>query len=114
MATTSTKSEWLVIIPDKPGSLATRFAVRSYGLSNLCVEPFRVSGVWKMGGPMLHELPANEEPSSLKVIGSTIVCVAESKEEIMEMLKRDVYVDRGVWDLERVQMWPVSLVTAIL
>ncbi|CCF39902.1 hypothetical protein CH063_10613 [Colletotrichum higginsianum] len=112
MATTSTKSEWLVIIPDKPGSLATRFAVRSTHLKG--VQPFRDSGVWKMGGPILHELPANEEPSSLKVLGSTIVCVAESKEEIMEMLKRDVYVDRGVWDLERVQMWPVSLVMAIL
>ncbi|GJC98696.1 hypothetical protein ColKHC_07522 [Colletotrichum higginsianum] len=73
------------------------------------VQPFRDSGVWKMGGPILHELPANEEPSSLKVLGSTIVCVAESKEEIMEMLKRDVYVDRGVWDLERVQMWPGTI-----
>ncbi|TKW52582.1 hypothetical protein CTA1_6802 [Colletotrichum tanaceti] len=59
------------------------------------VEPFRDSSVWKMSGPIVHDLPANEEPSRrLNVIGSTNVCVAESKEGIMEMLKRDVYVDR--------------------
>ncbi|OHW93823.1 hypothetical protein CSPAE12_07548, partial [Colletotrichum incanum] len=60
---------WLVIIPDKPGSLAKRFA---YGL------------------------PDNDEPLSLEIRISIIVYVAEANKEFMEMLESGVYVERGV------------------
>lgn len=55
-----------------------------------------------MGGAVLTEVPADDEPSSLQFAGSTIIAVAESKEEVLEILKKDVYAQTGVWDVENV------------
>lgn len=98
------KFEWLVIVPDVPGTLAKRMEVRPVHFAGL--KRFDATGSFKMGGALLDEIPANDEPSSLKINGSTLVLDAASKEEIMEMLKADVYAKEGVWDLEKVQMWP--------
>lgn len=35
--------------------------------------------------------------------------VAESREEVLEILKGDIYTRTGVWDLDKIQIWPVSL-----
>ncbi|KAL8348631.1 hypothetical protein RB598_001750 [Gaeumannomyces tritici] len=70
------------------------------------LKRFDDTGNLKMGGALLEEIPADDEPSSLKINGSTLVVEATSKEEIMEILKGDVYTREGVWDLEKVQMWP--------
>ena len=51
---------------------------------------------------MLHEVPKDDDPKSLKFAGSALIVVAESKEEVLDLLKKDVYVDAGVWDLENV------------
>jgi hypothetical protein len=53
-------------------------------------------------GAVLEEVPKDDDPSSLKFAGSTLVCVAESKEEIVELLKKDIYAQKGVWDVEKV------------
>lgn len=37
-----------------------------------------------------------------------MLAVAESKEEVIEALKKDVYYTNKVWDWEKVQIWPVS------
>ncbi len=34
--------------------------------------------------------------------GSTVIIVAESKEEILETLRKDVYAKEGVWDVDNV------------
>jgi len=41
--------------------------------------------------------------------GSIIVVEASSKEEIMEVLKRDVYYHNGVWDLDKAQITPLMI-----
>lgn len=51
---------------------------------------------------MLTEVPADDEPSSLQFAGSTLVATASSKEEVMEILKKDIYAQSGVWDVEKV------------
>lgn len=48
-------------------------------------------------------MPADDEVSSMKFAGSTIVVVAESRQAVLDMLKDDVYVKSGVWDLEKVR-----------
>ncbi|KAL8352001.1 hypothetical protein RB601_002362 [Gaeumannomyces tritici] len=98
------KFEWLVVVPDVPGTLAKRMEVRATHFADL--KRFDATGNLKMGGALLEEIPADDEPSSLKINGSTLVVEATSKEEIMEILKGDVYTREGVWDLEKVQMWP--------
>jgi uncharacterized protein len=39
-------------------------------------------------------------------MGSTLVCWAESKEQIIEELKKDIYTTSGVWDVDKVQIYP--------
>lgn len=38
----------------------------------------------------------------MKFHGSTIMVVAESRQAVIDLLKEDVYVKSGVWDLEKV------------
>lgn len=37
-----------------------------------------------------------------------MLALAESKEEVIEQLKKDVYSTSGVWDWDKVQVHPVS------
>lgn len=53
-------------------------------------------------GAILEDMPANDEVSSMKFAGSTIIVVAESREAVLDALRGDVYVKSGVWDLEKV------------
>lgn len=53
-------------------------------------------------GAVLTEVPADDEPTSLKFAGSTVVVIAESKEEIITMMKNDIYGKTGVWDIDNV------------
>jgi uncharacterized protein YciI len=95
-----TKYEWLVVVPDKPGTLAKRLEVRPTHFANL--DPKVESGLFKMGGAILTEVPKDDKPESMKFCGSTLVVVAESREEVMEALKKDIYSESGVWDLDSV------------
>lgn len=45
--------------------------------------------------------------------GSAMLAVAESAEVVLEHLKRDVYCTSGVWDLDKVQIYPVSFPSVI-
>ncbi|KAF4969860.1 hypothetical protein FSARC_3018 [Fusarium sarcochroum] len=64
------KPYFLVIIPDKPGSASLR--------------------------------TENESPRQAayggNIVGSCVIWSAESKEEVLETLRKDVYVEKGVWD----------------
>jgi len=44
-----------------------------------------------------------EAPSML---GSTLIAVAETREEVLEKIRSDVYAKEGVWDVEKLQIWP--------
>lgn len=59
-----------------------------------------------MGGATLdEELKDGEGP---KINGSVMMACAESKEEVLAALKEDVYSTSGVWDWEKVRIYPVS------
>lgn len=49
---------------------------------------------------MLEDVP--KEGSPLKINGSVMMAVASSKEEVLEKIKKDVYADKGVWDMDKV------------
>lgn len=55
-----------------------------------------------MTGALLNSVPKDDEASSLDFMGSTLVCIAESKEQIVDQLNKDVYAKSGVWDVEKV------------
>ncbi|OAA56851.1 Dimeric alpha-beta barrel [Cordyceps fumosorosea ARSEF 2679] len=106
MSTSSTpaKFEFLVIVPDKPGTLQKRLEVRATHLAN--VKPLVANGTYKMGGAVLNSVPEGADPSAFDFHGSSLVAVAESKEAVLEQLKNDIYVTSGVWDLEKAQIFP--------
>lgn len=54
-------------------------------------------------------MPADDEVSSMKFAGSTLMVVAESRQAVVDMIKDDVYVRSGVWDLEKVMIWPAKI-----
>ena len=46
-----------------------------------------------------HPMPGDDPP---KMNGSALIAVAESKEDVLALLKEDIYSTSGVWDLARV------------
>ncbi|KAK4040305.1 hypothetical protein C8A01DRAFT_35728 [Parachaetomium inaequale] len=99
------KMEWLVVIPDFPGVHEKRLAVRPQHFANL--GPAKESGLFQMGGAVLNDVPTSDDPSTFSFAGSTIVMQAASRDEIKEVLRKDVYASTGVWDVENAQMWPL-------
>ena len=57
-------------------------------------------------GAMFDKHPAEGEPAQFR--GSMIVYSAGSAEEVREIIDQDIYATSGVWDLEKVQIIPVS------
>jgi hypothetical protein len=57
-----------------------------------------------MGGAVLNEVPEGTDPSKYSFAGSTIVVQAASREEVKEILRRDIYAQSGVWDVENVSL----------
>ncbi|EFZ01976.2 Dimeric alpha-beta barrel [Metarhizium robertsii ARSEF 23] len=96
--------EFLVILPDKPGVKEKRLEVRPTHFKNM--TPHVESGDWKMGGALLNEVPADDNAANFDFFGSTVVCKGESKEAVLEQLKKDVYATSGVWDVEKIQIYP--------
>lgn len=57
-----------------------------------------------MGGAVLNEVPTSDDPAGFSFAGSTMVVLASSRDEIKEILRRDVYASSGVWDVDNVSL----------
>jgi uncharacterized protein len=66
--------------------------------------PRSKTGQVVMGGSYLSDVPKEGETPDM--IGSSLIVVASTKEEVMELLAGDIYTRSGVWDLDKVQVWP--------
>ncbi|KAL9063605.1 MAG: hypothetical protein Q9157_008160 [Trypethelium eluteriae] len=96
------KPEWLVILPDNPGTSDTWRSVREEHLA--AVKQHFDAGLFRLGGAYFH--PREESEAPLQVRGSVVIACAESKEEVVEVLKRDVFTTSGVWDWGKVEIYP--------
>lgn len=66
------------------------------------MKPLAESKFFVFGGASLDEpLKEGEGP---KINGSVMVAVADTKEEVMEKIKQDVYYETGVWDMDKVSV----------
>ncbi|SGZ46499.1 CIC11C00000005060 [Sungouiella intermedia] len=93
------KIEWNVIVYDKPGT--DRSQVRP---QHVAAIPEAVnSGIVTSVGAIYHDV------EKTKFAGSTFHLMAESKEEILDFLKKDVYYASGIWDLDSVVAHPVGI-----
>ncbi|KAL5405031.1 hypothetical protein PMIN03_008744 [Paraphaeosphaeria minitans] len=100
-SSTAPLQEWLVIVPDFEGALEKRLAVRGEHLTEVKKDDERF---WLWGGAMLEE-PITEGQAP-KMKGSAMLIGANSREEVVERLKKDVYVKGEVWDWTKVQIIP--------
>jgi uncharacterized protein len=67
-------------------------------------RPDHERGFWVLGGAYMSEPPAEGRPPPM--LGSTLIAVADTKEEVLDKLRDDIYAKEGVWDLDKVQIWP--------
>ena len=58
------------------------------------------SGLIVLGGAMLEE--PIQEGVAPKMKGSVLMCVADTQEEVLERVRKDVYWTSDVWDKEKV------------
>lgn len=61
-----------------------------------------------MGGATLSKPPENET-EQLEIAGSAIIARAPSAEEVLKVLRQDVYYRTGVWDWDKLQIYPVRI-----
>lgn len=54
-----------------------------------------------MAGATIEAPPKEGEPLALD--GSVMIAVAESKEEVLEKLHKDIYATSGVWNMDEVR-----------
>ncbi|KAL9082834.1 MAG: hypothetical protein Q9165_008762 [Trypethelium subeluteriae] len=96
------KPEWLVTLPNNPGTSDTWLSVRGEHLA--AIKPHFDAGLFQLGGPYFHPRENMEAP--LRPRGSVVIASAESKDEVVEVLKRDVFKTTGVWDWDKVEIYP--------
>lgn len=93
------KIEWNVIVYDKPGT--DRTAVRP---KHVAAIPEAVnSGIVSSVGAIYHDV------EKTKFAGSTFHMFAADKDEILAFLKKDIYYQSGIWDLDSVVAHPVGI-----
>ncbi|ANB14989.1 hypothetical protein AWJ20_2608 [Sugiyamaella lignohabitans] len=101
--------EYLVIVPDKAGALQKRLEVRPKHLENAAVAHGK--GIVTVGGGYADEFPAEGATPEFK--GSALSVVADSKQEVIDFLKKDIYYTSGVWDVDNAQIYAVSTLLSL-
>ncbi|MDI1487280.1 MAG: hypothetical protein OHK93_006549 [Ramalina farinacea] len=97
------RQEWLVVLPDNKGVLPKRMELRP--AHRKAVEPDERSGFFKVGGGILEDKLEEGEP--LRIAGSFLIACAKSSDEVKERLQKDVHFEHGIWDWDKLQIYPV-------
>lgn len=91
--------EWCVIVYDKPG--ADRGPYRPTHLAG--IPPLVEQGKLVNAGAIYHDL-VDGKPANFA--GSNLTVVADTKEEVLEILNNDIFAKEGVWDMSTVKIFP--------
>lgn len=95
--------EWLAIVYDNPG--VSRAATRAQHLAGIPASV--ASGKVVSAGAIFNEVP--KEGVAPNFAGSALSIIADSKEEVLEILSQDVYAKEGIWDLNNVLIYPTGV-----
>lgn len=96
MSKLAKKLEWLVIVYDN--AINQRLAFRA---EHLLQVPAKVAaGVITGCGPIF------KDASKKEFLGSSFTMLAESELEVLEILKKDIYAEKNVWNLSDVVIHP--------
>ncbi|KAJ6072903.1 hypothetical protein N7467_010988 [Penicillium canescens] len=123
MATAGKKKEFLCIMPDRPNVLELRKKVKAGHYEG--IQPLIAGGKLVDGGQfneiygIVHELTHwlgrytgaifaehPQEGKDAQFLGSVVVYTGGNAAEVREIINNDIYAKSGVWDLEKVQIYP--------
>ncbi|KAK7203391.1 YCII-related domain protein [Myxozyma melibiosi] len=93
--------KFICYMVDKKGCLEARMAVRAQHLER--AGKLIKEGKILSGGAITSEAFDPASGKKPAIIGSMMIVEAESKDEVLEMIKTDVYA-ADVWDLEASQI----------
>ena len=91
--------EWIAIVYDKPG--ADRAPV-------IAQHKAAVPGSIK-AAIVTNAGPIFEDEERTKFAGSAFNLIANSKEEVIEFLKNDIFGKSGIWDIDSVVVHPLGV-----
>ncbi|KAK7045724.1 hypothetical protein VNI00_007557 [Paramarasmius palmivorus] len=113
LARPSGKFLFYVHAPDckEEGTFQKRLSVRPQHLE--LIKANIANGSIRVAGVMLTDESLHAAPEDRKMIGSTIIWEAESKEEVQKKIEADPYYLNGVWDKERIVITPMMPATPI-
>jgi hypothetical protein len=57
-----------------------------------------------LGGAFMKDTWKDGETPPM--MGSAMIYVAETKKQVLERMRIDIYTTSGVWDMDKVQIWP--------
>ncbi|KZT03967.1 uncharacterized protein LAESUDRAFT_658742 [Laetiporus sulphureus 93-53] len=106
IASEPTLYKFVVWAPDMtdPDALQRRLSVRERHLAR--ATDLHNSKQWKVGGALLTPESIASPDAEKKMIGSMIICEAESIEAVRKMIESDIYYTSNVWDKEKLQIFP--------
>lgn len=94
-------TEWLVVVYDRPN--VNRLLYRSQHLARIpqLVELGVVTNV----GPIFADT------NKTKFVGSSYNLRANSRQEVVEFLKQDIFHKEGIWDVDNAIIYPYTVVS---
>lgn len=95
---------FVCIIPDKPGVIEKRLEVRGQHIAN--AKLLNSQGKLISGGGYADQHNKDGEPFDFN--GSIITYKVADRKELDEILANDIYATSGVWDLDKITVYPVS------
>lgn len=96
MSKTQKNLEWLVLIYDN--AVNQRLAFRAQHLAKV---PANISsGVVTSCGPIFKDETKKE------FLGSSFTVVAETRSQVIDFLKKDIYLTEKVWDFDNIVIHP--------
>lgn len=92
-------TEFFAIVPDYPS--ASRPQIRPVHLAHATApgNPYRFGGAFKPP----HASPTDD---SSGYVGSAMVVMGESVDDVLKKLREDPYAKGGVWDVDRARVFP--------
>ena len=93
--------DYLCVIPDTAGAQSKRMECRPRHLENAL--SLAHDGKVGFAGAMLEAFVPEGQVPNFK--GSTLLVKADSEAEARAMLAKDIYAEKGVWDLEKAQIY---------
>lgn len=92
--------EWCVVVMDKPDADRAK-----YGSEHIVgIKPLINSGIFLSGGQIKDE---NNPP---KAVGSHLQIRADTKQDVIDLLRKDPFSENGVWNVDEAIVYRLDCV----